>query len=184
MDTTRKLLNKFGGGGDGAFIPSQTIQISQLAAQISAALNVDIPAAQVQRAVKRYNRSFLPYNRTTNYTFAAVSALSGLLSINIDASFGFFVTGIAGVQSSSDYNPFVNTIQLNNGTNLLPDPMPFQFLTRYTGKPLDFCTYIPANSQLQTNLTNGSTTAASTFYVTYFGYKLPSAFIEQLTGGQ
>jgi len=160
---------------------NQNIDIQRVAAAISQTLNEDIPAAQVVRAVKRFNMSFLPYCRTSNYTFAAVSTTSGLLTINIDASFGFFVTGIAGVQSSNDYNPFVNTIQLNSGYNLLPEPLPFQFLTRVWGQPLEFCMYVPPISNLQTNLTNGSTTAVTTLYVTYFGYKLPAEFIRILT---
>lgn len=160
----------------------QAIDPVKMAAQISQQLNKDIPAAQVIRAVERYNKSFLPYFRTVNYTFTAVSQQSGLQSITIDASFGFFCTGIAGITNSTDANPFIVAIQLNNGYNFLPEPLPWTFMSRYTCKPLDFCMYVPATSQLQTNLQNGSTTASAYFYLTYFGYKLPKQFIEDLTG--
>lgn len=163
---------------------NQDIDIAKLATAISMQLNKDIPAAQVQRAVERYNKSFFPVVRTTNYTFSATSAYSGLQAINIDSSYGFFCTGIAGLQSSTDYNAFVSAVQLNNGYNFLPESMPFVYLTRYTCKPLDFCMYVPPISQIQTNIQNGSTTAAATFYVSYFGYKLPTEFINMLTGGK
>ena len=162
---------------------TQNIDTARLAQAISAQLNEDIPASQVIRAVKRFNKSFLPYFRTTNVTFTATSELSTTLTLNIDASFGFFVTGIAGVQSSEDYNGFVNTIQINNGYNLLVEPLPFQLTTRYTGIPLQFSMYVPPVSNLQTTLRNGSTTAAATFYLTYFGYKLPRVYIDELTAG-
>jgi len=161
---------------------SQEIDTIRLATALSQQLNKDIPASQVIRAVQRYEKSFFPVCRTVNKTFAAVNEVSGLQSINIDSSYGFFCTGIAGVQSSADYNPFVIAIQLNNGYNFLAEPLPFQFLTRFTDKPLDWCMYVPPMSQLQTNIQNGSTTAVATLYVTYFGYKLPAEFIKMLTG--
>lgn len=162
----------------------QKIDPVQVGIAIAAQLNKDIPAAQVVRAVQRYSRSFFPVARSFEYTFTAVSALSGLQSIQVDNSYGLFLTQIIGRQTSSDTDGYVEAIQLNNGYNLLPERMPFVYLTRFTAAPLDWNLYCPPMSQIQTNLRNGSTTAAATFGVTYKGYKLPTEFINELTGGK
>jgi len=162
----------------------QGIDCAKLGAAISAQLNKDIPAAQVIRAVQRYSRSFFPVARSFEYVFTAVSALSGLQGIQVDNSYGLFITQIIGRQSSSDTDGYVEAIQFNNGYNMLPERMPFVYLTRFTGPPLDWNMYVPPMSQIQTNLRNGSTTASATFGVTYKGYKLPTEFINELTGGK
>ena len=162
----------------------QKIDPVELGLQIAAQLNKDIPAAQVIRAVERYSRSFFPVVRSFEYTFAAAGALSGLQSIAVDNSYGLFITEIIGRQSSSDTDGYVEAIQFNNGYNMLPERMPFVYLTRFTAAPLDWNMYVPPMSTIQTNLRNGTTTAAATYGVSYKGYKLPTEFINKLTGGK
>jgi hypothetical protein len=154
----------------------------RLGAAIGAVLNTDIPAAQVIRAVKRYEMSFFPVARSLEVTFTAASELSANLPINIDASYGLFITQIIGRQSTEDTDGYLQSIQLNNGYNFLPERLPFVYTTRFVGWPLDWQMFVPPNSQIQTVLRNGSTTASANFGLTYKGYKLPSEFIKQLTG--
>ena len=161
---------------------NQTIDPTQLAAAISAHLNEDIPASQVKRAIKRYDMSFMPGWRTQSHTFTAVSVLSGTKTINLDGGYGYFFNAIAGVHVAAaiDTDVFLQSIQINSGNNFVPDPLPFALLTRFTGKPLEFCFYAPPNTALQTEFKNGATTAAVTLYLTYFGYKLPAGTIEKI----
>lgn len=156
--------------------------INKLAAAISASLNNDIPAAQIVRAVKRYDMSFFPIARSFSNTFSAVSELSPVKSINVDATYGLFLTEILGRQSSSDTNGYVDSIKINDGYDLLPEAFPFVYLTRMTGPPLDWNFFVPPVSQIQTQVRNGSTTAVATFEISYKGYKVPADAILKLTG--
>lgn len=161
----------------------QTIDnVSEIAARIAPIINKDVPASQIARAIRRYDMSFMPIWRTISYTFAATSALSGLQTINLDGNWGYFFTGIAGqhVSNAIDTDAYLRNIQIDGGNNFIPDPLPFALLTRFTGQPLEMAFYAPANAALQTQFQNGSTTAAATFRLTYFGYKAPISMIDTL----
>ncbi|RPI18738.1 MAG: hypothetical protein EHM58_04525 [Ignavibacteriae bacterium] len=151
-----------------------------LAERIAARLNEDIPTAQIARGLKRYEANIQP-NLVTMKVVGAVISTNYTVVQTFDNTYSFFGTKWAcKFTTTQDADYLVNSLQIANETNLLTNSMPVSFLTQWTVNPLDFYLYVPANANLSLNVTTGATTAVTTAYFTFFGYRVPTFVIDSI----
>lgn len=157
--------------------------ITKIAHRVAAIVNADATPGVVARALNRYENMFSSYIVTLQQVFTSTSQ-QATPTQNIDGSFGFICKQFTIQTTSSDTDQFITAINLSSATSLILNNLPIAVITRLTGLFQPFEMFWPPNSQIQVGLQNGATTSSATMRVVFFGFRVPVAFINEVTAKQ
>ena len=143
--------------------------------------NRDKSLKQLMRAIQDYNIGIQPFVYTVQQAFTAASTVAAP-TFTVDASYAFICNYLTAIleTATTDRDLYLTGLSLSSQTVLMSGNLPIGLLTRYTGFPLPFILYVPPNNQVIVNLQNGSTTAATTVDLVFWGYRVPAGQIEQI----
>lgn len=143
--------------------------------------SLDPVVMEIVAMLKRYKDSVFPVAYTVSNAFTVAGATSQKLQISVDASYSFICTGMTCVANAgSDKDILLATLMLNNGYNFIYSPKPLYPVQICTQGPYPWNMYVPYSSNLFLSITNGTTTATNTVYVTFDGMKVPKFVIDIL----
>jgi len=167
------------------YSPANSNEISKVAHQVAAIINREATPGIVAQALKRYQKMFSSYIVTVSQAFTSTSQQATAVQ-NIDGSFGFICKQITEqtIAAAQDTDRYLTSLQLSSATSLILGNMPLTLLSRLTGVFQPFEMFWPPNSQIQVGLQNGSTTATATIKVTFIGFRVPTAFIEEVANNK
>jgi hypothetical protein len=137
----------------------------------------------IAQAVADLDNSKLPYYGSLNFPFTVVSTPL-TKTLQIDASFWFFIYGLSIIQPSQDPDVVINSIAINTMTNILQNDWPTANIYQYTGYVFPFPLTLPANTSLNVQITNGATTANNNMTLTFVGVRVPTNIIERIKSEQ
>lgn len=163
------------------YFPISDSDLTKTAHQVAAIINKDATPAIVTQALKRYAKQFSSYIVTVSQAFTSTSQ-QATATQNIDGSFGFICKQITEqtTASAQDTDRFITSLQLSSQTSLILGNLPLSLLSRLTGLFQPFEMFWPPNSQIQVGLQNGSTTATATIRISFIGFRIPTAFINEV----
>ncbi len=163
----------------------QRIDVDQFAHKVVNKLNSNLTIAQMKRAIEKFMNQIIPRVYLIQIIHTVASAIIAG-SVNIDSTYSFFMNAwTAWPHGTQDTDYYITNFSQPSGTNLIAGNLqfPLGLLTRWTGFPLEFPWYVPANSQIQITTQNGSTTAATTTDFAFLGVNAPSTLIKQIENG-
>lgn len=165
--------------------PGQAGQINAagLANQIAARINTDATHGQIVRAIQKYNDLITPVIYTLEYDFSSTGEITSI-NQTFDSSYGFFGYGWSVVAESTDPDFVVNSLQITQQTSIIINDFPALAVKQLTAQFAPLFWYVPANSTVTLNLTNGSTTANNHCYFSFYGTRVPYGMIQNLTKGK
>lgn len=157
-----------------------SINADSLANQIAARLNTDATHGQIVRAIKKYDDLITPVIYTLEHTFAAINAITSI-NQTFDSSYHFFGYAWSAVRQGTDVDFVVNALQITQQTSIIINDFPVNALANLTAQYAPLFWYVPANSTVTLQLTNGGTTAANHCYFSFYGTRVPTGLVDSLT---
>jgi len=146
--------------------------------RISDEFDIQMALPGFAEELAKYAQAILPYWATVTNTFS-VALDTKELTLNVDNSYYFFISGVSVYKSTADTNVFINSISIDTLTNMLKNPIRFNMITQFTSWPMAFYVPVPAGSYLTAEVING-TTADQTVDITYWGSRAPRKLVEQI----
>ena len=147
------------------------------------AKNMLLSDENISMRVADLDNSKLPYFGDLNFAFT-VKNTSLTTTLQVDASYWFFVFGITIVQPSTDVDVAITSMSINTLTSLIQNPLPTATIIRQTGFIPPFKLTLPANTSFNMTILNGATTDANNMTVTLWGERVPTHIVEDIKGKQ
>jgi hypothetical protein len=117
-----------------------------------------------------------PWMATATPATFAVASATAQVTLKVDSSFYFWIKKISVKQTGTDIDAALTNITIDTSVATIQNNLGLNMISQFTSQ-VDFEWLVAANANLIVSFQNGSTTAANTMQATFWGRRIPTAYI-------